>query len=120
MACQPSPKNYLAHHWIGDEGKQIMIFDGDSNLQWIFHEEVLSDTFKGHYHLDENPTPDHLDLYDFSAGILKGKILAGIVELHTKDTILLDFEPADTFNEADSVRPKQFNPDQKRFFVRKK
>lgn len=120
LACQTTSKNYLTHQWLGDEGKQIMKFDGDSTLMWIFHEEVLSDTFLVHYKLDEIPDPDQLDLYDFNSGILKGKILAGIVELHSPDSILLDFEPADRLEEADSVRPRFFNPEQQRFFIRKK
>lgn len=120
IACRPTPKNYLAHEWQGDGGKQIMIFDKDSTLKWIFHEETLSDTFFIHYKLNENTHPDQLDLYDFSSGILKGKILAGIVELHSPDSLLLDFEPGDTWEEADSIRPASFDPDQKRFFIRKK
>lgn len=97
-----------------------MTFDGDSTLQWVFHEEELSDTFKVRYRLLEGPDPDHLDLYGFTRGILVGKVLAGIVEMHTPDSILLDFEPADSFEEADSVRPKGFDPEQRRFFIRKK
>lgn len=120
LGCQPAPKNYLDHRWFGDDGKQIMTFDGDSTLQWIFHEEELSDTFLVRYRLQEGPDPDHLDLYGFTRGILAGKVLAGIVEMYTADSILLDFEPADSFEEADSVRPKGFDPEQRRFFIRKK
>jgi hypothetical protein len=120
LACQTAPKNYLDHQWFGDDGKQIMTFDGDSTLQWIFHEEELSDTFLVRYRLHEGPDPDHLDLYGFTRGILAGKVLAGIVEMHTADSILLDFEPAESFEEADSVRPKGFDPEQRRFFIRNK
>jgi hypothetical protein len=119
LGCQQAPKNYLDHQWYGDDGKQIMTFDGDSTLQWIFHEEELSDTFVVRYRLQEAPDPDHLDLYGFTRGILAGKILAGIVEMHTADSILLDFEPAESFAEADSVRPKVFDTIQRRFFIRK-
>ncbi|MDZ4706764.1 MAG: hypothetical protein SH818_00055, partial [Saprospiraceae bacterium] len=120
LGCQPVPKNYLAHQWLGDGGKQIMVFDNDSTLQWIIHEELLSDTFLVRYKLNEGPDPDHLDLYGFTRGILAGKVLAGIVEMHTADSILLDFEPADSFEDVDSVRPKGFDPEQRRFFIRKK
>jgi len=120
LSCQRAPKNYLAHQWLGDEGRQIMTFDGDSTLQWIFHEELLSDTFLVRYKLNELPDPDHLDLYGFNRGILVGKILCGIVEMHTADSIYFDFEPSESFEEADSLRPKVFDPEQRRFFIRKK
>lgn len=97
-----------------------MIFDGDSSLQWIFHEPTLSDTFLVRYRLDQRPPPPRLDLYDFSRGILKGKLLAGIVQPLSPDSIQLDFEPAETWAEADSVRPRAFDPEQRRVFVRVK
>lgn len=116
FSCRPAPKNYLDHTWSGEEGNQIMIFDGDSSLIWIFHEPTLSDTFLVHYRLNEATTPNQLDLYDFSSGILKGKVLAGIVQNFSGDSIQVDFEPAESFAEADSLRPRAFDPEQKRIF----
>jgi len=120
FSCRPAPKHYLDHRWSGDDGNQIMIFDGDSSLQWIFHEPTLSDTFLVRYRLDQSATPNRLDLYNFSSGILKGKILAGIVQPLSPDSIQLDFEPAETWAEADSVRPRTFDPEQRRVFVKVK
>lgn len=120
VSCKSIQNNFLADRWLGDDGTEIMIFHPDSTLQWIFRDTLLSDTFQVRYRLDETVSPAHLDLYDFNSGIMKGKVLAGILERHSNDSILLDFEPAESLDEADSVRPKSFNLEQRRFFIRKK
>ena len=86
------------------DGHQILNFNSDSTAQWIFHEETLSDTF----------------LVKYNRGILKDKILTGIVQYLGQDTILLDFEPIDDWGAADTIRPITFSVDQQKYFVRKK
>jgi len=102
------------------DGHQILNFNSDSTAQWIFHEETLSDTFLVKYKLNEATQPYQLDLFDFNRGILKDKILTGIVQYLGQDTILLDFEPIDDWGAADTIRPITFSVDQQKYFVRKK
>ena len=71
------------------------------------------------YEVDTTTQPDRINLFDFNRGILKDKILIGIIEPHGQDSILLDFKPVDSWAEADSARPKSFDPLQLRYLVRK-
>lgn len=122
FACNQHPidRPYLQSAWELVDGHQVLHFNSDSTAQWIFHEETLSDTFLVKYKLDETTQPYHLDLFNFNRGILKGKILTGIVQYIGRDTILLDFEPIDDWAAADTIRPTTFNVDQQKYFVRKK
>ncbi|MBK9929630.1 MAG: hypothetical protein IPP04_07125 [Saprospiraceae bacterium] len=113
-------KPYLQSAWALMDGHQILNFNSDSTAQWIFHEETLSDTFLVKYKLNEATQPYQLDLFDFNRGILKDKILTGIVQYLGQDTILLDFEPIDDWGASDTIRPITFSVDQQKYFVRKK
>lgn len=91
-----------------------MTFNADSTMLWAFNDNVVGDTFKLKYKLDETKSPNQLDLYDFNSGILKGKILVGILDHFSPDSILIDFNPIEQWSEADSARPKEFNMAEKR------
>lgn len=99
-------------------GNQDMIFKSDSTARWIFNDMVVPDTFDIKYRLNEHKVPNQIDLYNFKIGILKGKALAGILEHVSKDSILLDFHPIESWAEADSARPKAFNPENKRYLIK--
>ena len=114
-----NPHNFLEGHWDMTNGEQAMVFEGDSMLHWIFHGPFLDDTFTVKYDFDTTTQPDRINLFDFDRGILKDKILIGIIEPHGQDSILLDFKPVDSWAEADSARPKSFDPVQLRYLVRK-
>ncbi len=99
-------------------GNQDMIFKSDSRARGIFNDMVVADTFDIKYRLNEHMVPNQIDLYNFKIGILKGKALAGILEHVSKDSILLDFHPIESWAEADSARPKAFNPENKRYLIK--
>ncbi len=118
-SCKTKPKHFIEGQWTMTTDEQVMIFKSDSVMHWIFHGPFLDDTFKVRYGLDLNKSPQHINLFDFNRGILKDKILTGILEHQGIDTIRMDFQLVDTWAEADSARPKAFVSDQVRFFVRK-
>ena len=95
-----------------------MEFIDDSTMFWAFNDNVIADTFKVKYKLDESKSPMQIDLYDFKAGILKDNMLVGILDHHSRDSMMLDFNPIENWSEADSARPKAFNLENKRLLFK--
>ncbi|MEP7267693.1 MAG: hypothetical protein ABI844_08690 [Saprospiraceae bacterium] len=117
-SCRQKPEFSLVDRWkmIGDS--QVMYFDSDTSLIWLIQNEFLEDTFIAEYKIDTNKLPMTLDVYNFNRGILKDKILVGIVKPYGNDTLLIDFTPIDDWPQADSIRPKSFNPEEMKYLVR--
>ncbi len=120
MGCRSNTKPFLQDAWRMVNSTQEMIFINDSVMHWVlFDDGIVPDTIFTHYKTDETRSPYYIDLYAFDRGILKGRILTGIYSKIGNDSLLMDFRPIDSWNEADSVRPKVFDELQKRYFVRK-
>jgi hypothetical protein len=100
--------------WDNQNG-QILVFQKNNNALWIFYTEDKRDTFNIQYAANFKAKPNQLDLSGFAMGPLKGKTLFGILEFKSNNIIRFDCEPGAT----DTVRPKNFNPEQTQTYYKK-
>ena len=118
LFCTSKSHHYLVGAWDMADGKQIMIFKNDSTMSWVLNDLVVPDTFHLRYKTDETKSPNRIDIYNFKHGILVDKMLVGILDHFSKDSILLDFRPIERWADADSIRPTAFDTGTKRILVR--
>ena len=120
LACATAPptprSNPLGGTWVGASdnalGTQI-VFASGGRATWR-----LGDDFAVQYRVDSQAGPKRLDLYGFDRGPLAGRTLLCVYDLSTAGELHLDCEPSRPDADAESVRPKAFDPAQTQIFRR--
>ena len=67
IRCKSEPPHYLIGKWDMPAGQQVMMFKADSTMIWAFNDNVIADTFRLRYKLDEKKSPNQIDLFDFQS-----------------------------------------------------